>query len=230
MLKSTSNMIEDLILPAVPESIGLPADVQDAYFGWFRVTGQIQAAADNASLIGTFNEATDGNVAYLSTTDFRFMATHYLASISPSSAADIQDGNAYKVAKTLQLKWQAAGQRTTRYHPVLWVAQPVFVTDGTTLGSPTVSRGGVDLAVPQKFNNGPLHVNDGGTLKVVHNATLAGTCDVVVAMFGIISSDNDWLSRYSCYCASTDSGAPRVLRAPRRDGRVSGISPGGINR
>lgn len=203
------SVMEVIELPPTTEDIGLPSD-EDAYFGWFRVTGQFAIATDNANLIGTFSEANDGNVNYLSTSDFNFLATHYAAAVIPNGVADINDGTAYTAAKSLQLKWQAAGSRTTRYAPILWPACPALQTEGQTAGSPKTTWGGSDIMVPQKFSNGPLYVNDGGTLKALHSATLAGTMNIVVSLFGVISSDNKWLSKYSRHCGSSCSPAVAV--------------------
>ena len=212
----TNQMVEDIALPSVPEQIGLPCDIDNAYFGWFRVVGLFPIGTGNADLVGTFSEANDGNVNYLDTDDYRFLATHYSAVTIPLLAADLKDGNAYMVAKSLQLSWKPSGGRVTRYHPIIWAAQPTLITDGETLGSPTTTYSGVDVTVPQKFRNGPLYVNDGGKLEAIHNATLAGTCKIIENLFGVISGDNAWMDRYSKYCGSCDSGAPKVRRIARK--------------
>jgi hypothetical protein len=202
----TKNMYlpDDLPIPDISMDIGIPRN--ELYFGWMRFTGTIDANNEFDLLTAdTFSTDIDGNLAYLSATNFGVLGFHYAVQTG-FSPADVITGGANNAANTLQLTWRQAGGREDNYQPVLFPSFSSFRDAASGAGTDALVSGpGNQNPVPQRFQI-PMYVDDGGSFKAKIDSGIAGLAAgtlVRVYVFGFAGSDQNWLGRYAnCACTT----------------------------
>lgn len=212
---ATTMLPDDLPIPDITHDIGLPRN--ELYFGWMRFTSTLDTTSREGDLLtaSTFSTDIDGNLAYLSTTNFGVLGFYYAIQLG-WGPTDVASGVAAQATETLQLKWRAAGGREDMYTPSIWPAFPDYRSEASSAGTGQLLSGpGGRYAVPQRFNT-PLYVDDGGTFvtKVDSTLTITAGNDINVYVLGFAGSDQNWLGRYAnCACTAP---LPRVVGRPGR--------------
>ena len=225
MDRVTPAMFDDLALPGVTENIGVPAN--PLYYGWMRFQDTLDTTTNQADLIGTFSDDIDGNISFLSTTNFGVLGFAHATQLG-FVGTDAISGVASQAAATLQLTWRAAGGRETNWCNAMWPAFNSYRPDSAAAGTGQVGSGpGGQYCIPQRFGT-PLYVDDGGVFaaQVSTALTLTANNTVTTYILGFCGSDQNWLSRYAA-CACLPGGnakvSPPVINYPSVGrGRLAG--------